>query len=111
MDAQDKASNSLTDGKVIIATLLLVGGLIMIYLSGVFFAFNWRVANEPGFTTVWGLLIPAIFLCGVGGLLFVGAHVYLFIRRSKLIFLAWGVCVVVTIGAVSLAPILLLFMV
>lgn len=111
METNNKPANNTTDGKVIIAMLALVGGLIMIYLSLVFYAFNWRVANEPGFSTAWELLIPAIAFCGIGGLIFLGSNIYLFIRRSKLIFLAWALCIVVTIGAVSLAPILLLFMV
>ncbi len=99
------------DAKEIIATLLVPGGLIMIYISFVFYALNWRVANEPGYSTVWGLLLPGIAFCGVGGLVFIGTHIFLFLRRSKLVFLAWGLCVFVTIGAVSLAPILLLLMV
>jgi hypothetical protein len=111
MDTNNKLANKTTDGKVIIAMLAMVGGLIMIYISLVFYAFNWRVANEPGYSTMWGLLIPAIAFCGIGGLVFLWSNIYLLIRRSVLIFLAWALCVLVTIGAASLAPFLLLFMV
>ena len=111
MDVSNKPHEKSTDAKVIIASFFPPGSLILIYLSLALYAFNWRVSNEPGYDTAWGLLLPAIAFCGLGGLLFIGSHVYLFIRRSKLILLAWGLCIVVTIGAASLAPILLLFMV
>lgn len=110
MDVQQSENNT-ADGKVIIATLLIPGGLILFYVSLAFYALNWRVSNEPGYSTVWGLLLPAITLCGAGGLLFLGSNIYLTIRRAKLIFLGWAACIPVTIGAVSLAPILLLLMV
>ena len=111
MAEQNDPPQKSMDAKEIIATLLLPGGLILIYVSFVFYALNWRVANEPGFSTAWGLLLPGIAFCGVGGLIFIGTNIYLFLRRSKLVFLAWGLCVLVTIGAASLAPILLLLMV
>ena len=97
--------------KEIIAILLIPGGLALSYLALVFFAFNWRVSNEPGFDTAWGLLLTGIALCGVGGVVLIGAHVFLIMRQWKLVLIAWVLCVVVTIGAVSLAPILLLFIV
>lgn len=111
MDSQNKTSNNNPDSKVLIATLLLPGGLILFYLSLAFYTLSWRVSNEPGFSTAWELLIPAIGFCGMGGLIFLGSNIYLFMRRTKLIFLAWALCIPVTIGAASLAPILVLFMV
>ena len=99
------------DAKEVVVSFLIPGGLILIYLSLVFYAFNWRVSNEPGFSTAWEWLAPGIAFCGVGALIFVGSNIYLIMRRSKLIFLGWGLCIPVTGGAVSLAPILLLFMV
>jgi hypothetical protein len=111
MTEQNHEQKKSLDAKEIIAILLLPGGLILIYLSFVFFAFNWRVSNEPGFGTAWGLLITAIVLCVTGLVIFIGSHIFLIMRQWKLIFLAWVLCIVVTIGAVSLIPILLLFMV
>ncbi len=97
--------------KEIISTALIPGGLALIYLSFAFFALNWRVSNEPGYSTVWGLLVPGMAFCGLGGLVFLAGNVLLIANRSKLIFLGWVLCVPVTIGAASLAPILLLLMV
>lgn len=111
MNESAQSQSKSLDGKEIIATCLIPGGLILIYLSLAFYAFNWRVSNEPGYSTAWEFLFPAIALCGTGGLIFVASHIFLFIRRSKLIFWAWGLCIPVTIGAVALVPILLLFMV
>ena len=111
MAEQNKSSQKSTDAKETVALLLVPGGLILFYLSLAFYALNWRVSNEPGYGTAWGLLGTGIALCGVGGLFFVGSQIFLLMRRSKLILLAWAVCVPVTIGAVTLSPILLLLMV
>lgn len=97
--------------KEILSTALIPIGLALIYLSFAFFALNWRVSNEPGYSTVWVLLGPGIAFCGLGGLVFLAGNVLLIIQRTKLIFLGWVLCIPVTIGAATVAPIVLLLMV
>ena len=112
MISQESLKKRNIDGKVAIATTLIAGGLIFVYLSFIFYALNWRVANEPGYDTVWYLLAPAIALSAVGGLAFLGGHIYILLRRAWLMLpVAWALCIVITVSAASLAPILLLFMV
>ena len=81
-------------------------------LSIAFYLFFWRVHNEPGAKDVPGLLWAAISLCSLGGLAFLGSHIYLIIKKAWiLIVIAWAVCIALLVGAISLSPILLLLMV
>lgn len=98
--------------KEILSTLSIAGGWLLILLSGVFYAFFWRVDNEPGAKDIPALLWSAISFCSLGGLAFLGGHIYLITKKAwKLMLIAWVVCIVLLIGAISLSPILLLFMV
>ena len=101
-----------TDGKEILGGALLAGGWLSILVSGVFYAFFWRVDNEPGAKDFPGLLWAAISFCSLGGLSFLGGHIYLIIKKNwKIILVAWAVCIALLVGAISLSPILLLLMV
>jgi hypothetical protein len=73
--------------------------------------FFWRVDNEPGAAKIPELLWAAICFASSGGLIFVATNLYLILQKSKAIFIAWGICLVTGMGACSLSPILLLFMV
>ena len=101
-----------TGGKEILAGVTIAGGWLSILISGVFYAFFWRVDNEPGAKDFPGYLWTAISFCSIGGLAFLGSHIYLIIKKNwKVILIAWAVCIALLIGAISLSPILLLFMV
>ena len=81
-------------------------------LSIAFYMLFWRVDNEPGAKDVPGLLWAAISCCSLGGIAFLGSHVYLILKKSWLLLLiAWGLSIAIFVGAVSLSPILLLLMV
>jgi hypothetical protein len=41
------------------------------------YLFYWRVSNEPGAGSAWGLLITTILFLGAGGLLLIGGNIYL----------------------------------
>ena len=98
--------------KEILAGVTLTGGWLSVLVSGVFYAFFWRVDNEPGAKDFPGLLWAAISFCSLGGLSFLGSHIYLIIKKNwMVILLAWAVCIALLVGAISLSPILLLFMV
>lgn len=101
-----------TDSKEIISAGLIAGGWGSMLLSIVFYLFFWRVDNEPGARAVPGLLWAAISFCSLGGLAFLGGHVYLLAKRAWLMIgIGWVLCLALLVGAVALAPILLLFMV
>jgi len=101
-----------TGKKEILAGVTLAGGWLSILISGVFYAFFWRVDNEPGAKDFPTLLWAAISFCSLGGLSFLGSHIYLIIKKSwKITLIAWAVCIALLAGAISLSPILLLFMV
>ncbi len=99
-------------GKHILSGILLSGGWGAMLLSVAFYMLFWRVDNEPGAKDAPGLLWAAISFCSLGGLTFVGSHIYLLLEKVWLVlFIAWGVCLALLAGAISLSPILLLFMV
>jgi hypothetical protein len=101
-----------TDGKEIVSTILLAGGWGAMLLSIVFYLLFWRVDNEPGAKDVPALLWAAISACSLGGLAFLGSHVYLIIKKAWLMLgIGWVLCIALLVGAVALAPVLLLFMV
>ena len=76
------------------------------------YLFYWRVSNEPGAGSAWGLLITTILFLGAGGLLLIGGNIYLLFKKAWILLLVtWVVCIALLVGAVSLSPILLLFMV
>ncbi len=98
--------------KEIFGVLFLSGGWASVLLSAVFYLFFWRVDNEPGARAVPGLLWAAIAFCSLGGLAFLGGHIYLLTKRAWLMIgLGWALCLALLGGAIALAPILLLFMV
>jgi len=98
--------------KEILSGLTLSGGWLFMLVSLVFYAFFWRVDNEPGAKDFPGLLWAAISFCSLGGLAFLGGHIYLIKEKAWWVLLAaWALCVALLVGAVSLAPLLLLFMV
>lgn len=98
-------------GRQILSAILLTVGWLSILISGFVYAFFWRVDNEPGASGT-SLLWAAISFCSLGGLTFLGSHIYLIIQKAwLLILIAWVVCIVLLVGAVSLSPILLFFMV
>ena len=98
--------------KEILSGLTLSGGWLFMLVSLVFYAFFWRVDNEPGAKDIPALLWTAILFCGTGGLAFLGGHVFLIKEKAWWVLVgAWVVCVTLLVGAISLAPILLLFMV
>ena len=98
--------------KEIISGFFLTGGWAFMLLSIVFYLLYWRVDNEPGAKAVPGLLWAAISCVSVGGLTFLGSHIYLIIKRSWLLLvITWILCILLLASAVSLAPILLLLMV
>ncbi len=101
-----------TTGKEILGGVTLAGGWLSILISAFVYAFFWRVDNEPGAKAIPGLLWAAISFCSIGGLAFLGSHIYLIIKKAwLLILIAWAVCIALLVGAISLSPILLLFMV
>ena len=98
--------------KEVLSGFLLSGGCGSMLLSIVFYMFFWRVDNEPGAKDVPALLWAAISFCSLGGLAFLGGNFYLIKERSWIVLaIAWVVCIALLVGAVSLSPILLLFMV
>ena len=83
----------------------------MVFSAAVYLLF-WRVDNEPGAKAVPGLLWAAISFCSLGGLSFLGGHIYLIKEKAWLpLLIAWGLCVALLVGAITLSPILLLLMV
>ena len=100
------------NGKRVLTAASLAGGWLFMLISIIFYAFFWRVDNEPGAKNVPALLWTAISFCSLGGLSFIGSHIYLIIKKSwKIILIAWAICILLLVGAFTLAPILLLFMV
>jgi hypothetical protein len=70
------------------------------------------VDNEPGAKEIPGLLWAAISFCSLGGIAFLGGHIYLIKNKAWiLLFIAWGLCGALLVAAISLSPILLLLMV
>jgi hypothetical protein len=54
----------------------------------------------------------AVSLCSLGGLAFLGGHFMLIMKKAWLALgIGWALCIALLIGAVALAPIVLLFMV
>jgi len=101
-----------TDGKTIIGTLLLTGGWASMLVSVAVYMFYWRVHNEPGAGDAYGILAVSISFCSLGGLTFVGSHIYLLMKRAWLMLgIGWVLCGALLVGAVTIVPILLLFMV
>ncbi len=98
--------------KEILFSLLMAGGWAAMLCSIVFYALFWRVDNEPGAKDVPALLWTAVSLCSLGGLTFLGSQIYLLVNRAWLMLgVGWALCIGLLVGAISLAPILLLFMV
>ena len=98
--------------KHLFGAFLLSSGWGAMLASIALYMLFWRVDNEPGAKDVPGLLWAAVSFCSLGGLVFVGSHIYLIIEKAwLLIFIAWGLCIALLVGAVSLSPILLLLMV
>jgi len=97
--------------KILLMVVFVVLGWLLILAAIPSYAFFWRVDNEPGAAKIPELLWATFCFLSTGGLLFLAANIYLISQRSKAIFIAWGFCLVAGIGACSLSPILLLFMV
>ena len=98
--------------KEIFSGLLMAGGWISMLLSIVFYLLFWRVDNEPGAKDIPGLLWAAISFCSLGGLAFLGGHIYLIKEKAWIVLaIAWVVCIALLVGAISLLPILLFLMV
>ena len=98
--------------KEILSGFLLSGGWGALLLSVAVYLLFWRVDNEPGAREIPALLWVAISFCSLGGLAFLGGHIYLIKEKAWLVlFIAWGLCAALLVAAVSLAPILLLLMV
>ena len=98
--------------KEIVSGVLLSGGWASMLLSITLYLLFWRVDNEPGAKDVPGLLWSAVACCSVGGLAFLGCHIYLMVRKAwTTLFISWGVCLLLLFGAGSVAPVLLLLMV
>ncbi len=101
-----------TNSKVILSMLAFVGGWGGMLLSVAVYLLFWRVDNEPGAKDVPGLLWTAVSLCSLGGLAFLGGHILLIIKKAwRMLLIGWVLCIALLIGAIALAPILLLFMV
>jgi len=98
--------------KEIISGFVLAGGWGSMLLSIVFYLLFWRVDNEPGAKDIPGLLWAAISFCSLGGLAFLGSHIYLIKEKAWIVLaVAWVVCIALLVGAISLLPILLFLMV
>lgn len=98
--------------KRVASGVILSGGWGSMLLSIVFYLFFWRVDNEPGAKDVPALLWAAISFCSLGGLAFLGGNIYLIKERAWIaLIIAWVVCIALLAVAISLSPILLLFMV
>jgi hypothetical protein len=98
--------------KEIVSSLLLSSGWGSMLFSVAIYLLFWRVDNEPGAKEVPGLLLAAIAFCSLGGLAFLGGHIYLIKQKAwVLLLIAWGLCAVLLFGALALSPILLLLMV
>jgi len=96
----------------ILGALLLASGWGSILLSVAVYLLFWRVDNEPGAKDIPALLWAAVSFCSLGGLAFVGSHIFLLVRRAWVwILVAWGLCLALLVGAISLSPMLLLFLV
>ncbi len=94
-----------------VAFLLSSGWGAMLASIALYMLF-WRVDNEPGAKAIPSLLWAAVSFCSLGGLAFVGSHIYLIIEKAwLLVLIAWAMCLALLVGAISLSPILLLFMV
>lgn len=92
--------------------LVLSGGWLSMLLSIVFYLFFWRVDNEPGAKAVPWLLWTAVSLCSLGGLAFLSGNILLILKKAWLwLGISWALNIALLIGAITLAPILLLFMV
>ncbi|MCP5094233.1 MAG: hypothetical protein GY943_01640 [Chloroflexi bacterium] len=105
----EKSPSSLKD---ILIMFLLPGGWGSMLLAIVFYLFFWRVDNEPGAKDMPGLLWTAVSFCSLGGLAFLAGNILLIMKKAWLLLgIGWAVCVALLVGAVALAPILLLFMV
>ncbi len=92
--------------------LFLSGGWLSMLLSLVFYLFFWRVDNEPGAKDMPWLLWTAVSLCSLGSLAFLSGNVLLMIKKAWLwLGVGWALNIALLVGAVALAPILLLFMV
>ncbi len=95
-----------------LSSILVAVGLAAMLSSIVLYMFFWRVDNEPGAKDVPALLWAAISFCSLGGLVFLGSQVYLIVNRAWLMLgISWALCIGLIVVAISLAPILLLFMV
>jgi len=98
--------------KEILSGLFMAGGWTSMLLSVVFYLLFWRVDNEPGAKDIPGLLWAAISFCSLGGLAFLGSHIYLIKEKAWIVLvIAWVVCIALLVGAISLLPILLFLMV
>ncbi len=100
------------EGKDILAAVTLAGGWLSILISGFVYALFWRVDNEPGYRGSSSLGLVAFSFCSLGGLAFLGGHIRLIIKKTwALIFITWGACAALLVGAITLLPVLLIFMV
>ena len=98
--------------KHILGAIFLPGGWGSMLLSIALYMLFWRVDNEPGAKDVPGLLWAAIACVSLGGLAFLGSHIYLILKKAwLLLLLAWVACAALLAVAIYLLPILLLLMV
>jgi len=98
--------------KQLLNALLLALGWAFVLLSIAVYLLFWRVDNEPGAGSATGVLIAAIAMLSVGGLSVIANAIYLIVRKAWIVIvIAGAVCLVILVGAISLAPILLLLMV
>lgn len=98
--------------KEIIGALTLSSGWASMLFSIALYAFFWRVDNEPGAKDVPALWWGAVSFCLLGGLAFLGGNIYLVKEKAWSVFvIAWVVCIALFVGAITLSPILLFFMV
>lgn len=102
----------MTKQEILSAAGVVLGWTCILLAAGTYLLF-WRVDNEPGYRgDATGMLLAAILLAGSGGLSFLFCNIYLITKRYKFGFLiAWLLVIVISIGAISVAPILLLFLV
>ncbi len=98
--------------KQLLSALLLALGWAFVLLSVAVYLLFWRVDNEPGAGPATGLLTAAIAMLSVGGVSLVANAVYLIVKKAWIVIVVTAVvCVAILIGAISLSPILLLFLV
>ena len=100
------------ENKTILSAFLLAGGWGAMLFAVALYLLFWRVDNEPGardFPILWW---GAVTFASLGGLTFVGNHIFLIMKKAWLMLgIGWVLCIALLVGAITLAPLLLLFMV